>query len=82
MPQDATEDSKGDSIMFAVQLIEVGDTLGLPFPEELLKRLKLGEGDLLYMRESANGGVIFFAYDPDGHLPGGADTSLSDDGNV
>ena len=67
--------------MFAVKLIEVGDALGLPFPEELLKRLKLGEGDHLYMRESANGSVTFFAHDPDDRPPGSAGTSSSDDAN-
>ncbi|WP_333905080.1 hypothetical protein [Delftia acidovorans] len=68
--------------MFAVKLIEVGDALGLTFPEELLRRLKLGEGDRFYMRESANGSVTFFAYDPDDHLPGGTGTSSSGDANA
>lgn len=68
--------------MFAVKLIEVGDALGLIFPEELLRRLKLGEVDRLYMRESANGSVTLFAYDQDDHLPGGTGTSSSGDANA
>ena len=68
--------------MFVIKLIEVDDSLALPFPEELLKRLKVGEGDLLYMKEAANGSVTFFTYDPDGGIPGGADPFPSDDGNV
>lgn len=35
--------------MAKLKLIRIGDSIGLILPEELLKRLRVGEGDSLYV---------------------------------
>jgi putative addiction module antidote len=41
--------------MNALELVEVGDSLGVILPDALLARLKLGDGDTLFLTETANG---------------------------
>lgn len=50
--------------MNALEVIEVGDSLGVVLPEDLLARLKLGDGDTLYLTETAHG-FRLTANDPD-----------------
>ncbi len=40
--------------MFKTELFEVGDTLGVVLPDELLSRLNLNVGDTLDMTETAD----------------------------
>ena len=42
--------------MFSIKLIEVGDSLGLILPDEVLARMNVAVGDCLYATESASGG--------------------------
>ena len=41
--------------MNALELVEVGDSLGVILPDALLARLKFGDGDTLFLTETANG---------------------------
>ena len=41
--------------MNAIELLEIGDSLGLILPEEVLQRLKVGVGDTLYVTQAARG---------------------------
>ncbi|NVO06548.1 MAG: AbrB/MazE/SpoVT family DNA-binding domain-containing protein [Rhodoferax sp.] len=49
--------------MYALPLIEVGDSLGLVIPAEELARLNLGDGDTLFLSETDNG-ILLTTYDP------------------
>ncbi len=41
--------------MRKLELIQIGDSVGVILPEDMLARLKLSEGDLVRLTESANG---------------------------
>ena len=41
--------------MIALKLTALGDGLGLVLPDEALKRLKIAEGDTLYLMETPEG---------------------------
>lgn len=41
--------------MYVMQLTKIGEALGLPFPDDLLTRLKVREGDELYLIETTEG---------------------------
>ena len=44
--------------MVKVELVKVGDELGLPLPDDLLKRWGLTAQDTVYMSETANGFIL------------------------
>lgn len=46
-----------------VKVVQVGNSLGLVLPRELLTRLKVGKGDNLFLVESPDG-VTLTPYDP------------------
>lgn len=46
-----------------LQLMQIGDEIGVMLPAEVLARLKLGDGDTLFVVDSANG-VTLTPYDP------------------
>jgi putative addiction module antidote len=50
--------------MSALKLIQVGNSVGVILPKELLARLKVEKGDSLFWTESANG-VHLTAYQPE-----------------
>lgn len=50
--------------MFALKLTQIGNSVGVVLPKELLARLKLGKGDTVYVTESPDGYRIT-PYDPD-----------------
>lgn len=50
--------------MSALKLTQIGNSVGVILPKELLARLKLEKGDTLFMTEAANG-VTLTPYDPD-----------------
>jgi len=50
--------------MSALKLTQIGNSVGVIFPKEVLARLKVGKGDTLYVTEAANGGVSLTPYDP------------------
>jgi hypothetical protein len=41
--------------MNAVELLEIGDSLGFILPDEMLRRLKVGLGDTLFLTQTARG---------------------------
>jgi putative addiction module antidote len=50
--------------MAALKLTQIGNSVGVILPKEVLLRLKLEKGDTLFMTEAANG-VTLTPYDPD-----------------
>ena len=50
--------------MSALKLTQIGNSVGVILPKELLSRLKLEKGDTLFMSEAANG-VMLTPYDPE-----------------
>lgn len=49
--------------MTALKLTQIGNSVGVILPKELLARLKLGKGDTVFVTEAANG-VNLSPYDP------------------
>ena len=49
--------------MSALKLTQIGNSVGVIPPKELLARLKLEKGDTLFVTEAANG-VMLTPYDP------------------
>ena len=50
--------------MSALKLTQIGNSVGVILPKEILARLKVEKGDLLYVSEAANG-VMLTPYSPD-----------------
>ena len=50
--------------MSAVKLTQIGNSVGVILPKEVLARLKLEKGDTLFMSEAANG-VTLSTHDPE-----------------
>ncbi len=51
--------------MSALKLTQIGNSVGVILPKEVLARLKVEKGDTLFMTEAAGGGVTLTPYDPD-----------------
>ena len=49
--------------MSVLKLIQIGNSVGVILPKELLARLKLEKGDTVFVTEAANG-VTLTPYDP------------------
>ena len=49
--------------MTALKLTQIGNSVGLILPKEVLTRLKLEKGDTLFVTDAANG-VMLTPYDP------------------
>ena len=50
--------------MSALKLTQIGNSVGVILPKEVLVRLRLSKGDTVYVTEAANGGVTLTPYDP------------------
>ena len=50
--------------MSALKLTQIGNSVGVIFPKELLARLKLEKGDSLFVSDAANG-FMLSTYDPE-----------------
>ena len=50
--------------MSVLKLTQIGNSVGVIFPRELLARLKVEKGDTLFWTEAANG-VTLTPYDPE-----------------
>lgn len=46
-----------------LKIRRIGNSLGAIFPKELLQKLKVGEGDKIFVTETANG-IQITTYDP------------------
>jgi putative addiction module antidote len=51
------------STMTALKLTQIGNSVGVILPKEVLARLKLEKGDTVFITEAANG-VTLTPYDP------------------
>ncbi len=49
--------------MAALKLTQIGNSVGVILPKEVLARLKLGKGDTVFVTDAANG-VTLTPYDP------------------
>jgi putative addiction module antidote len=49
--------------MTALKLTQIGNSVGVILPKEVLSRLKLEKGDTVFLTEAANG-VTLTPYDP------------------
>ena len=54
--------------MIELKVRKVGNSLGLVLPREAARRLKVGEGDTLFLSEAPGGGFTLTPYDPDFEL--------------
>jgi putative addiction module antidote len=50
-------------VMSALKLTQIGNSVGVILPKEVLARLKLEKGDTVFLTEAANG-VTLTPYDP------------------
>jgi putative addiction module antidote len=50
--------------MTTLKLTQIGNSLGVILPKEVLARLKLQKGDAVFVTDAANG-VMLTPYDPD-----------------
>mgnify|MGYP001189031484 CR=1 FL=1 len=50
--------------MTALKLTQIGNSVGVILPKEVLARLKLQKGDTVFVTDAANG-VTLTPYDPD-----------------
>ncbi|CQR43116.1 MAG: AbrB/MazE/SpoVT family DNA-binding domain-containing protein [Thiomonas arsenitoxydans] len=48
--------------MAALKLTQIGNSVGVILPKELLARLKLEKGDTVFVTEAANGAVMLSPY--------------------
>jgi putative addiction module antidote len=48
--------------MTALKLTQIGNSVGVILPKELLAKLKLEKGDTLFVTEAANGAVMMTPY--------------------
>ncbi len=51
--------------MTTLKLTQVGNSVGLILPKEILAKLNLGKGDTVYLTEVADGGMKLSPYDED-----------------
>ena len=50
--------------MSAIKLTQIGNSVGLILPKEILARLKVSKGDTVFLTEAANG-LTLTPYDPE-----------------
>lgn len=50
--------------MSALKLTQIGNSVGVILPKEVLARMRLGKGDSVFLTESANGSINLSPYDP------------------
>ena len=50
--------------MSALKLTQIGNSVGVIFPKDVLARLKVARGDTLFLTEAANG-ITLTPYDPE-----------------
>ncbi|MDB5603051.1 MAG: AbrB family transcriptional regulator [Xanthobacteraceae bacterium] len=47
-----------------IEIKKIGNSTGLILPKEMLSRLRLDQGDWLFVTEMADGGIQLSPYDP------------------
>lgn len=48
-----------------IEIKKIGNSTGVILPKELLARLRLKQGDVLFVTETADGGLKLVPHDPD-----------------
>ena len=51
--------------MTALKLTQIGNSVGVILPKDLLSKLMLEKGDTVFVTEAANGAVMMTPYDAD-----------------
>ncbi|MBX3588731.1 MAG: AbrB/MazE/SpoVT family DNA-binding domain-containing protein [Ramlibacter sp.] len=51
--------------MSALKLTQIGNSVGVILPKEVLARLKLEKGDTVFLTEAANGAIMMSPYSPE-----------------
>jgi putative addiction module antidote len=51
--------------MSALKLTQIGNSVGVILPKEMLAYLKVEKGDTLFVSEAPNGGYTLTPYDPE-----------------
>ncbi|MDH6591185.1 putative addiction module antidote [Variovorax sp. TBS-050B] len=51
--------------MSALKLTQIGNSVGVILPKEMLAKMNLGKGDTVYLSEAASGGYLLSPYDAD-----------------
>ena len=49
--------------MSALKITQIGNSVGVILPKEILAKMNLGKGDTVYLTEAANGGFNLSPYD-------------------
>ncbi|CAA2108131.1 AbrB/MazE/SpoVT family DNA-binding domain-containing protein [Variovorax paradoxus] len=49
--------------MSALKLTQIGNSVGVILPKEVLANMNVGKGDTVYLTQAANGGVTITPYD-------------------
>lgn len=49
--------------MSALKVTQIGNSVGVILPKEVLAKLNVGKGDTVYLTEAANGGFNLTPYD-------------------
>ena len=50
--------------MHTLKLIQIGNSVGVVLPKEILAQLRVEKGDSIFLTEAANGGAFITPYDP------------------
>ncbi len=50
--------------MSALKLTQIGNSVGVILPKEVLARMRLAKGDSVFLTEAANGSINLSPYDP------------------
>jgi putative addiction module antidote len=48
-----------------LEIKKIGNSTGIILPKDILLRLNLSQGDLVYVTETEDGGLMISPYDPD-----------------
>jgi putative addiction module antidote len=52
-----------EHLMSALKLTQIGNSVGVILPKEILAKMNLEKGDTVYLTEAANGGFKLSPYD-------------------
>lgn len=50
--------------MSTLKLTQIGNSVGVILPKDVLARMRVGKGDTVFLTEAANGSVNLSPYDP------------------
>ena len=50
--------------MHTLKLVQIGNSVGVVLPKEMLAQLRVEKGDSIFLTQAANGGAFITPYDP------------------